>query len=44
MIMDRSSANGTYVNGERLIPNDPHVLRDGDEIRLGKLVAHIYFR
>ena len=44
MILDRGSANGTYLNGERLTPNEPHVLRDGDEIRLGKLVAHIYFR
>ncbi|MAS34237.1 MAG: hypothetical protein CL610_09525 [Anaerolineaceae bacterium] len=44
MLMDLGSVNGTYLNGQRLIPNQARVLRDGDEIRLGKLVAHIYFR
>ncbi len=43
-LVDRSSANGTHLNGQRLVPNQPRVLRDGDEIRLGKLVAHIYFK
>lgn len=44
MLVDMSSANGTHLNGQRLIANEPRLLRDGDEIRLGKLVAHIYFR
>lgn len=43
-IVDMGSANGTLLNGQRLIPEQPRVLRDGDEIRLGKLVAHIYFK
>lgn len=43
-IVDLGSANGTHLNGQRLIPEQPRVLRDGDEIRLGKLVAHIYFK
>ncbi len=43
-IVDVGSANGTLLNGQRLIPEQPRVLRDGDEIRLGKLVAHIYFK
>lgn len=42
-IIDTGSANGTFLNGQRLVPNQPRVLRDGDEIRLGKLTAHIYF-
>lgn len=42
-IVDMGSANGTFLNGQRLVPNQPRVLRDGDEIRLGKLIAHIYF-
>lgn len=42
-IVDTNSANGTFLNGQRLVPNQPRVLRDGDEIRLGKLIAHIYF-
>jgi pSer/pThr/pTyr-binding forkhead associated (FHA) protein len=36
-ITDNSSTSGTRVNGERLAPNDPRVLHDGDEIVLGDL-------
>lgn len=43
-VVDMGSANGTHLNGQRLVPDQPRVLRDGDEIRLGKLVAHIYFK
>jgi len=43
-LIDMSSANGTHLNGQRLIPEQPRVLRDGDEIRLGNLVAHIFFK
>lgn len=36
-IEDLGSTNGTYVNrGRRLIPGSPHILRDGDEIIVGK--------
>lgn len=43
-LVDLGSVNGTHLNGQRLIPNQPRVLRDGDEVRLGKLVCHVYFR
>ncbi len=43
-IVDLGSANGTFLNGQRLAAHQPRLLRDGDEIRLGKLVMHIYFR
>lgn len=43
-LIDMGSANGTHLNGQRLVPDQPRVLRDGDEIRLGKLVAHVYFK
>jgi pSer/pThr/pTyr-binding forkhead associated (FHA) protein len=43
-LVDMGSANGTHLNGQRLVPDQPRILRDGDEIRLGKLVAHIYFK
>lgn len=43
-IIDLDSANGTYLNGQRLVAHQPRVLRDGDEIRLGRLVLHIYFK
>jgi pSer/pThr/pTyr-binding forkhead associated (FHA) protein len=44
MVVDVGSSNGTYLNGQRLLPNQPRVLRDGDELRFGKLIAHIYFK
>lgn len=44
IILDTGSSNGTYLNGQRIMPNQPRVLRDGDEIRFGKLVAHVYFK
>jgi len=44
MLMDIGSSNGTYLNGQRLPTNQPRILRDGDEVRLGKLIAHIYFK
>lgn len=43
-LVDLGSTNGTHLNGQRLIPHQPRVLRDGDEIRLGKLVFHIFFK
>ena len=44
MLLDAGSANGTFLNGQRLPANQPRVVRDGDEVRLGKLVAHVYFK
>jgi hypothetical protein len=43
-LVDLGSTNGTHLNGQRLIPNQPRVLRDGDEIRMGKLAFHIFFK
>lgn len=43
-LVDLGSTNGTHLNGQRLNPNQPRVLRDGDEIRMGKLIFHIYFK
>ena len=42
-LVDLGSDNGTYLNGQRLIPNQPRILRDGDEVRLGYLVLNIKF-
>ena len=37
MIEDLGSTNGTFVNrGRRLLPGNPHVLSEGDEIIVGK--------
>ncbi len=36
-VEDLGSTNGTFVNrGRRLIPGNPHILNDGDEIIVGK--------
>ncbi len=43
-LVDMGSSNGTFLNGQRLVSNQPRVLRDGDEIRFGKLVTRIYFK
>lgn len=43
-IVDLDSANGTFLNGQRLAPHQTRLLRDGDEIRLGQLVLHVYFK
>jgi hypothetical protein len=42
-LVDLESANSTFLNGQRIIPNDPRILRDGDEIRLGRLVVRVTF-
>lgn len=43
-LVDLESTNGTHLNGQRLTPHQPRVLRDGDEIRMGRLVFHIFFK
>jgi hypothetical protein len=43
MIVDMGSANGTFLNGQQLEPRQPLVLRDGDEICLGRLVTRVFF-
>lgn len=43
MVQDLGSRNGTFLNGERLIPKQPRVLRNEDELRLGHLVLRISF-
>lgn len=43
MVRDLSSVNGTFLNGVRLDPHDPHQVRDGDAVRMGNLTVNIYF-
>jgi predicted component of type VI protein secretion system len=43
-IYDLGSSNGTTVNGARLTPHEPHTLRDGDEILLGKMSVTVLFQ
>ncbi|MBN2385605.1 MAG: FHA domain-containing protein [Anaerolineales bacterium] len=36
LLQDEASTNGTFVNGQRLLPRQPQVLQDGDVIEFGK--------
>ena len=36
-ITDLGSSNGTYLNGERILPSNPHELKSGTVIQLGRL-------
>ena len=40
-ISDEGSSNGTAVNGDVLEPGQPHILRDGDDLRLGHLHVQV---
>ncbi|NLF77286.1 MAG: FHA domain-containing protein [Chloroflexi bacterium] len=43
MVQDLGSVNGTYLNGVRLVPHQPRVLRDEDELCLGRLTLRVSF-
>jgi pSer/pThr/pTyr-binding forkhead associated (FHA) protein len=43
LIVDLGSTNGTWLNENRLIPNTPHELRNGDLIRIGQQFMYVYF-
>jgi FHA domain-containing protein len=43
-IADMGSTNGTFVNGKRLEPRQPQLLKYGDEVRLGRLVVYVYIQ
>jgi hypothetical protein len=42
-LADLNSPNFTFLNNQKLIPNQSRILRDGDEIRLGRLVMTVQF-
>lgn len=43
MVQDLRSSNGTYLNGERLMPHQAVVLRDGDLLQFGRLQMRVEF-
>ncbi|MCA9069590.1 MAG: FHA domain-containing protein [Planctomycetaceae bacterium] len=43
VLYDLGSSNGTYVNGQRLHPREIRILRNGDQLRLGKLVILVSY-
>lgn len=44
MVQDLGSVNGTFLNGMRLVPFQPRVLRNEDELVLGRLALHVSFQ
>jgi pSer/pThr/pTyr-binding forkhead associated (FHA) protein len=43
VIVDEGSINGVMVDGERLPPQTPHPVRDGDVIRVGRVWLELRF-
>jgi hypothetical protein len=43
-VVDLGSANGTFLNGAHLIPDQPRVLRHGDQLRLSHLVMTVMLK
>jgi hypothetical protein len=41
-LVDLGSINGTYLNGQRLVPHEPQPLQNPSEIRLGRLRVSYY--
>ncbi|MBU0703216.1 MAG: FHA domain-containing protein [Chloroflexi bacterium] len=44
LVEDVGSANGTFLGGQRLTPYLPHVLKDGDELQLGRVKLEVIIR
>jgi pSer/pThr/pTyr-binding forkhead associated (FHA) protein len=44
VVTDLGSQNCTYINEERLFPHEQRVLRNDDQLRLGKLVMKVTFK
>ncbi len=43
-ITDMGSANGLYINGQKMANKEERVLRDGDQLRLGQLVLDVAYQ
>jgi hypothetical protein len=44
VITDHNSMNGTFLNGQRLVPEQARVLRDTDVLRIGRVSLLIHFK
>ena len=44
IIMDLGSANGTYINGKRVVTNVEQILNHGDIVALGKLKIQVLLK
>ncbi len=39
VVFDLGSANGSFINGQKLHPSERRILRNGDELRIGRMVT-----
>jgi len=44
MLTDLGSRNGTFLNGQQLSAHQQRVLRDGDDVRFGRVFVRVSFR
>ena len=44
MVTDLGSYNGTFINGQKLVPDQPQPLSSGDELRLAHMTIRVYFK
>jgi pSer/pThr/pTyr-binding forkhead associated (FHA) protein len=42
-VLDLGSRNGTWLEGERLIPNKPYPLASGSQLRLGQMRLRVMY-
>ena len=42
-ITDLDSFNGSFINGQQLMPHQTYTLQSGDEIRLGRMVLRVFY-
>jgi len=43
VLIDLNSTNGTLLNNYRLPADIPYLVRNGDEVRFGHLLVHLFF-
>jgi pSer/pThr/pTyr-binding forkhead associated (FHA) protein len=43
-VTDLGSINGTQLNGEKINPNEPHLMSDGDILTLGRMRIKVLIR
>jgi len=43
-VVDLSSVNGSFLNGQRLMAETPYMLNDGDQLTLAQLALTIFHR
>ena len=43
-ILDLGSVNGTWLNGERLVPHKPYAFTSGSHLRLGSMRLYVLYR